>query len=398
VVKTDAGWTVETGAWKPGSYDCVTNTCHNAANGGVDAGNDGIISCNGKDDGRGGHTINWSHPDDSTICISDPQVPGGGPAQPQKCDGKTPAVCMAVSGCGWIVPNGPCNGTPKVPVKGGGTCCFPAGLTKDGLPDLSSAAAKDCLKWGCGNQYDPVNTRPLPKGTKWPIPDFDCTRKGTQTGAACRTCCADILKYVVDGWTKTCPAEKQAFAKACLASCGGGALPPVAGGNGDCSKIKDRATCLSTIPRGAASSCAWTEPNGPCGFPTGYRPQVPEDPADLFGCQSDADCSGSTPSCDLAGSTCVAAGTSDPDTGTTYCQASTDCPTSAALCSYGTCDQCTQDSDCLSGAVCNYDGTCATTSAGTGGSSSTTSGGGGSAGAPTITTATSGLGGAPGAQ
>src|SRR4051812_1931427 len=70
-------WVVEPNGCGPGwVYDYISNSCHHAANNGVDAGNDGIYSCTGVDAGPYGHTINWAIPEDGTVCLSEPQRPG----------------------------------------------------------------------------------------------------------------------------------------------------------------------------------------------------------------------------------------------------------------------------------------------------------------------------------
>src|SRR5436309_29923 len=77
VVRCDnspSGWCAENGTWD-GGYNVIDNQCHQAANNGVCAGADGIVSCSGTGPGSGygGHTLNWSNPEGDTVCLSDPQ-------------------------------------------------------------------------------------------------------------------------------------------------------------------------------------------------------------------------------------------------------------------------------------------------------------------------------------
>jgi len=353
----DGGYAVETDAWTPGSYNFITNSCHQAANAGVGAGNDGIISCNGQSSGPGGHTINWSNPANGTVCISEPQRPGQGPVQPRTCNGTTASTCMAVTGCGWIVPNGPCTGTPTGSQFGpGGTCCFPATVT-NGRPDLSSAAAIACLRWGCGNQYS-SSTTALPAGQLWPVGYLDCTSGGTATQAACVRCCNANVAAIPASWGTTAQQQAQAYLRSCLASCGVEAgTTTTGGGGGTCSAQTTQAACNSTYPPGSTTSCGWTLPNGPCTNPSGYRPPMNPDPVDLDGCQQDSDC-GSGKACDQANNTCVPDGTCDSEDGICMCDTDADCPSTAPLCNpdFNFCMQCLGDGDCPSGTVCDAAG------------------------------------------
>src|SRR5262245_21360219 len=99
--KETADYRVEAGTFTS-PYNCIDNSCHHGANGGVDQGNDGILSCSGTTSGPFGHTVNWDVPEDGTVCLAEPQRPGQGPMKRVKCEAlKTNAACTAVAGCGW---------------------------------------------------------------------------------------------------------------------------------------------------------------------------------------------------------------------------------------------------------------------------------------------------------
>jgi Cys-rich repeat protein len=87
------------------------------------------------------------------------------------------------------------------------------------------------------------------------------------------------------------------------------------------------------------------------------------------GCTSDAQCSGSTPVCNVAKAGCVECGANtdcasqsgkfcDPDGACVACLVGNQCPTATPICSNEACVQCATVADCPSGALFCLNGTC----------------------------------------
>lgn len=181
----DGGWITECNGWADaGDYNICTWNCHNAANCGVDAGNDGIVACRGGNTGTiGGHSINWD------------TVP---------CAGDAGATCK-----------GYCLSEPQQP--GSAACCWeqPAG----GAINITSGPGLACANQKCGVDGGAV---------AWDagvVYETDTCADVSATKAACLQCCITRSQQV---------ASKQAYLDACnplcdvFDNCGGGAC----GGSG----------------------------------------------------------------------------------------------------------------------------------------------------------------------
>lgn len=181
VIWSDAAdaWVMEPTACPEGwEYDYVTNSCHHAANNGVDAGNDGIYSCTGATSGPYGHTINWDVPTPGTVCVAEPQQPGS-------------------TACCWSDPNASGDA---------------------GTPDFSGEDAQDCIEQLCGDQYDPDAGTALDSGTTWPTGYLDCE---SQTGclSCCQACCDHNADDIPDYWGDAAVDDREEYRQQCYASC-----------------------------------------------------------------------------------------------------------------------------------------------------------------------------------
>lgn len=180
--------------WGP-DYDLCFQNCHHAANAGVDAGNDGIVSCNGTPNGAlDGHTINWSEvdcPDDtcpegqcappSCYCLAEPQQPG------------SEACCWEQSGGGGI--------------------------------DLGDEEGAKCALKLCGEDATPVA---LPAGEKWDLRFTSITgcSELNPTRENCLTCCQAVndIYNAMDlcaliGSVPNCVESIEELDRGCRAAC-----------------------------------------------------------------------------------------------------------------------------------------------------------------------------------
>jgi hypothetical protein len=178
----DGGWVTECNGYADGGpYNHCTWNCHHAAGCGLDAGNDGVISCDGTGPGSPyGHAVNW----DSVPCDD-----GG-------------ASCV-----------GYCISNPQQP--GSAACCWEQ--NGGGAVDISSGAGQACADQICKRDGGQIafeagvgfDTRP-------------CDEIHGQ-GAACRDCCAARATF---SWCKgdaACIADMQRYLDGCNAACDGDA-------------------------------------------------------------------------------------------------------------------------------------------------------------------------------
>jgi hypothetical protein len=179
----DGGWIMEDAGYC--CYDYITNSCHHAANCGVAAGNDGIISCTGATGGPYGHTVNWDRPDPSNprlVCAAEPQRPG------------SPACC-------WTDNNA------------------------SGPPDLNSPGAQACVAQLCGSQYTDGGAVAFDGG--WDVTYLDCAGN-SKDGASCERCCDANADAIPGYWGDAAVEDRENYRKACKQRCKDrfGAPPP----------------------------------------------------------------------------------------------------------------------------------------------------------------------------
>jgi hypothetical protein len=178
----DGGWVMECNGYADGGlYNYCTWNCHHAAGCGLDAGNDGVISCDGTGPGSPyGHAVNW----DTVPCAD-----GG-------------ASCV-----------GYCVGEPQRP--GSTACCWEQ--SGGGAINISSGGGLACANQICGRDGGQTafeagvgfDTRP-------------CVDIHGQ-GEACRNCCSARATF---SWCKgdaACIADMQRYLDACNAACDGDA-------------------------------------------------------------------------------------------------------------------------------------------------------------------------------
>ena len=201
------GWVCEPNGYADGGpYDICRWNCHDAANCGLEAGNKGIISCDGEPNGSiAGHAVNWDEVGDGTFCISEPQLPGSA------------------------------------------ACCWDQG---GDFPDISSGAGKSCADQICRRDGGEV---PWEAGEPWAPPDCHC--KDTPTD--CEHCCGTNLQTYLD-WANAPGADPQ-YAHdatqayyACVLSCASAPAPdcPDSGAGGHAPSCgdglcKNNETCAS---------------------------------------------------------------------------------------------------------------------------------------------------------
>ena len=197
VVRKDGGgdaWFVEPTTCAAGwTYDYVTNSCHHAANNGVDAGNAGIFSCRGATSGPYGHTVNWDVPQGAgSACCS----PSRNVLARKRVAGRIPAPFS------------------------GGTPSFQ-------LPGRACVAEKRSAALGAG----PTEVNALDAGTIWNVTYLDC--KGTtNTQAACNACCDTNANQIPDSWGAGAIANRENYRTQCKASCAPGGRPTPPGPTG----------------------------------------------------------------------------------------------------------------------------------------------------------------------
>lgn len=159
-------------------YNYLTNSCHQAANCGVNAGNDGIISCTGATSGPYGHTVVWDRPDSTRpghICIAEPQLAGSQ------------------------------------------ACCFDQANTS-GTPNLSSAAAQACIKQLCDKQYKDGGAVAMDGG--WDTGYLDCAQRNS-TRASCEACCDTNANAIPASWGDAAVNDRENYRRTCKQSCAG---------------------------------------------------------------------------------------------------------------------------------------------------------------------------------
>lgn len=171
-----AGWT----------YDYITNSCHHAANNGVDAGNDGVFSCTGASNGPYGHTVNWDIPTNGTVCLAEPQSPNS-------------------AACCWSDPSATVGG---------------------GAPGFGSAAAQACVKKMCGDQYIDGGGSALDAGATWPVEYLDCSGNNPGNLAACESCCDTNANQIPGTWGDAAIDDRENYRSSCKAACKGGQPTP----------------------------------------------------------------------------------------------------------------------------------------------------------------------------
>ncbi|MFO0680168.1 MAG: hypothetical protein U0169_26840 [Polyangiaceae bacterium] len=156
----DGGYITEPNCYADGGpYNYCNHNCHHAANCGLDAGNDGIISCDGYANGQlGGHTVNWDEV---------PYPEGAGTGLHKFCASNSQAPGSAA--CCWLQPEP----TPNV-ASGRGSSC----------------AQTICGIYGC-------NATVLPKNEPWDNTPLQCTRFASK--GDCLRCCTANRDYQI-GW------------------------------------------------------------------------------------------------------------------------------------------------------------------------------------------------------
>jgi hypothetical protein len=180
-------WVMEPTACPAGwTYSYIDNSCHHAANNGVDAGNDGIFSCRGVTSGPYGHTINWDIPADGTVCLAEPQLPN------------SPACC-------WDDPSAHAGGSA--------------------VPPFSSPEAQACVAKLCGTQYIDGGGTALDAGETWPVAYLDCAGNNS-TVAACKACCDTNADQIPSEWGDAAINDRENYRAACKAACAGGRPTP----------------------------------------------------------------------------------------------------------------------------------------------------------------------------
>jgi len=177
----DGGWVTECNGWEDGGpYNFCTWNCHNAATCGVQAGNDGVISCDGEGpSSASGHAVNWD-----TVpcagdagskcvgyCISEPQLPGSAACCWEQTNG---GAMNIASGPGLACANAICD-------RDGGEIAFDTGVTFDTR--------------SCFDIYGAT--------------------------AACRQCCRDRANFSWCDDAAPCIADMQHFLDLCLMECDG---------------------------------------------------------------------------------------------------------------------------------------------------------------------------------
>ncbi len=257
-------WCVEPNTWD-GGYDYVINSCHHAANGGVAAGNDGIVSCHGYEGGPFGHSINWDEPEKGTICLAEPLRPGSGPARYESCsDSETREHCTSVVGCRWRIDEhaeGYCDGVVEKPRVYGGTCCF-SGHAEDGQgPSLDSPEAKACIRMLCGDDVMPVA---FPGGRCWDTTYLECWNR-LGTAAECAACCDANADQIPDSWEEPAMCDRENYREDCYDQCGAG-TPPVI--RRPCGCHHHEALCVG-------AECLWDENGCYAGPETPPLPPIP---------------------------------------------------------------------------------------------------------------------------
>lgn len=177
----DGGWIMEDAGYC--CYDYVTNSCHHAANCGVAAGNDGIVSCTGATGGPYGHTFNWDRPDPtnpSLVCFAEPQLPG------------SPACC----------------------------CTDP---NTSGPPNLSTPCAQACVDKLCPKSPDGGTVRndaAVAMDGSWDVAYLDCAGN-TKDLASCEACCDKNANDIPDWWGDAAKRDREEYRASCKAACRG---------------------------------------------------------------------------------------------------------------------------------------------------------------------------------
>jgi hypothetical protein len=183
----DGGWVTGPNCYADGGpYNLCNHNCHHAANCGLDAGNDGIISCDGYANGDlGGHTVNW----DTVACAGD-----AGAACKKYCI-SDPQSSSSTAACCWEQPSG-------------------------GAIDVSSGAGQACVNQICG--VDGGGTA-LDAGVPWDLTPNDCAASSS-SNAECGACCntnADYYRSMFDGGIAPEPYNSQIndYVVACANAC-----------------------------------------------------------------------------------------------------------------------------------------------------------------------------------
>lgn len=156
----DSGW--------EGPYNIYADNCHDAANCGVEAGENcedistGILSCTGNTSGLGGHTVNYT-----VMPYTPPEEPDEGTTGGDSGSGSGSSDTGDDEPDQWLV----CLSEPQHSDPDATKCCWlqdsETPQTGDGDPGHA------CYEYRCGNQANDDGGEVLPPGECWPTPSED---------------------------------------------------------------------------------------------------------------------------------------------------------------------------------------------------------------------------------